>query len=93
MPRWHETDVIKPLKFYVPSGTVEAPAGRGWTARHRGDTGGFVLTEYLCPEHGRFEVLQPRADVPDAAPCQCGAASPWSPSSVGIGVSSGEVTC
>lgn len=38
----------------------------------------FVLLEFLCPEHDRFESLEDRATAPDAAPCpQCGASSPW----------------
>jgi hypothetical protein len=38
----------------------------------------FVMLEFLCEEHGRFESLELRATAPDAAPCpECGASSPW----------------
>lgn len=63
-----------------------------FTIKIRGGTG-LVLAEYLCPEHGRFELLVERdakGDPPDSAPCQervgvggiaypsrCCASSPW----------------
>ena len=31
----------------------------------------FILVEYLCPEHGRFDSLESRP-APDVKPCECG---------------------
>ncbi len=53
-----------------------------------GDPTSLIVMEYMCPEHGRFESLEPRATAPDSLPCpeidphdvDCGLASPWSPS-------------
>lgn len=65
-----------------------------WTLRERGDTGGTVRLEYLCPEHGRFEADVSRASSPDAMGCpvvSCEEVSPWSPSGVVGRVKQGEV--
>lgn len=40
-----------------------------WKLRERGDTGGTVRLEYLCPVHGRFEADVLRAASPDAMCC------------------------
>lgn len=49
-----------------------------FTIKVRGAPGGLVLLEYMCPEHGRFESLEERAESPDDVPCpDCGAISPW----------------
>lgn len=40
----------------------------------------MILADFLCPEHGRFELL---SDVADEVPCPtCGVSSPWAPSPV-----------
>jgi hypothetical protein len=53
-----------------------------FTVRTRGATDGAIDLEYLCPEHGHFTATVPRATSPDELPCsECGASSPWSPSS------------
>ncbi len=34
-----------------------------------GDPNALVVLEYICPVHGRFESLEPRATAPDSRPC------------------------
>lgn len=77
--RWnsklHTVDVVRPPKFFVPSGertgssSVE-PRGRTWGIRERGDVGGTVRHSYRCPVHGLFDVDVARADVPDFVMCR-----------------------
>ncbi len=45
-----------------------------FTVKTRGAASGLALAEYLCPEHGRFELLVERnekGDAPDVVPCAC----------------------
>ena len=78
---------------------------RSWVVKVRGVTGGTVLHDYCCPEHGVLEAAVPRDAVPDEVPCwveldgsderpprYCGLTSPWSPSVVSCRVRAVETT-
>lgn len=85
-----------PFDTRGPKRLWDAPAGV--VHRARGDVGRLVKHDYLCPVHGRFELEVPSNDVPDEVICGshtgifCGATSPWSPGTVSVWKSSGEVT-
>lgn len=53
----------------------------------------WIMLEYECPEHGRFDSLEPRSEAPDHKPCPiCGRLSPWVISAPLGKVKIGEVT-
>lgn len=76
--------------------------GPGYVVRRRGATDEPVELEYMCPVHGRFTARVSKTDTPDEVACTetehgnfgnlCGLTSPWSPSSVSVWKSAGEVT-
>ena len=52
----------------------------------------WILIDYCCAEHGRYELLEARP-APAATTCpECGADSPRAPSAVSGRVKMGEVT-
>jgi hypothetical protein len=49
-----------------------------FTYKFRGDPTAPIASEFECAQHGRFELTQPRDQLPDATPCPtCAAPSPW----------------
>lgn len=107
-PKLRTVDVVHPPKFFVPGSTESAapssvePRGKTWGIRVRGDTEGTVKHAYRCPVHGEFEVMVPRASVPNEVPCVvpitlyfgdevCEFPSLWAGSTCGIGHAAGEV--
>lgn len=72
--KWHDSDRVRPLKFFVPSGETTEER-KGWTLRRRGDSEGQVLHSYRCPVHGVFDAMVSRAEVPDAVRCPEGPGS------------------
>ncbi len=92
--RFYDETPPRAIISFVPAGQVEAPSGKGWTIRRRGDLEGSIKHTYRCPVHGQFDAYVSRAEVPDEVRCggTCGIASPWAGSLCGIGWAAGEVT-